>query len=151
MVYILWHEIISLPSAHPNIFDWMILTASLAAVWTSVRIAQKQQVPNLSLIESSELTGIPYFRVVSNNTQLVFRIRSYGYVDFDGNIFNVPVKQDQYATFIPTDWGPKLIFEPQPLVKNVFCFYIDEIHTNKKHLFYPNGKWSSRFKYNWPF
>lgn len=139
--------------SQPISLDWAILIISLVTAflaYKSVRYAKKQSMPSLTLVKFNiplDYPGDRYsHKVVTNNTTVVVRIDRYGYKTFCGDKQEVEQRLDQNSTFIPTDWGQKLIFKKEPSTDKIYYFYVHNINPNKTHYFYPNGYCKSLLK-----
>lgn len=139
----------------PNFWNWTIFIISITTLIVALitlRYTRRQGMPSFTLVKNPypKEQRVPIddyeYKIVTNNMGLVVRISNYGYITFSGKKVNISQGIDQNTTYVPTDWGQKLIFTNEPPKEDIYYFYIYEIHTQKTYRLYPNGKWFSRIK-----
>lgn len=144
-----WVTLTQVAASHTE-WDWglmLVAVITMIEAFRAVHFSKKQAIPSFALAENPNQAGT--YKIVNSNATVTARITHYGYVPFRGKRIDVNQEVNQYTTYVSTDWGQELIFNPQPSRENVYAFYVYELHSNKTYYFYPNGKYEGLVGFIW--
>lgn len=138
-----WVTLSRIATSHTK-WDWLLMLVAVVTMieaFRAVHFSKKQAIPSFAIAENPNKAGT--YKIINSNATITARITRFGYIPFRGKRINVEQEVNQYTTYVSTDWGQELMFDPQPLREDIYAFYVYELHSNKTYYFYPNGRYKS--------